>query len=210
MLGKMITFEGVEGCGKTTQIRIIHKWLSSRQSRVRMTREPGGMKVSQYIRDLLLHEKLDGYLSDRSEMFLYAADRAQHIESFIKPELEKGVIVLCDRFTDSTLAYQGYGRGLDLGEIHQVNQIATGGIVPDLTFWLDIPVEEGRNRISHRRRYDRIEKADLEFHRRVAEGYKAIACDYPQRIIRIDGGGDRNEITQKIQSILSQKLLEWN
>ncbi|RAQ39274.1 dTMP kinase, partial [Arthrospira sp. O9.13F] len=140
---------------------------------------------------------------------LYAADRAQHIETLIKPLLDQGTIILCDRFTDSTLAYQGYGRGLDLQQIHQINQIATGGVVPDLTLWLNVPVEAGLTRIKARKKVDRIEQADLEFHYRVAEGFATLAKMYPQRIVPIDGNGDRDRVTQQIQNILNQKLLEW-
>lgn len=213
MGGKLIVFEGIEGCGKTTQIQQIQGWLahclSLHDLRVMVTREPGGTQLGQYLRNLLLHYDTGEPLSDRSELLLYAADRAQHIEGLIKPQLDQGTIILCDRFTDSTLAYQGYGRGLDLQQIHQINHIATGGVVPDLTLWLDIPVEEGLTRVKSSRKADRIEQADLEFHYRVAEGFAILARTYPQRIVHVDGNGDRDLVTQQIQTILSQKLLEW-
>lgn len=221
MAGKLIVFEGIEGCGKTTQIQQIQPWLVDRlslnhspggklhQPGVQVTREPGGTQLGQHLRDLLLHHEIKEPLSDRSELLLYAADRAQHIETLIKPLLDRGTMILCDRFTDSTLAYQGYGRGLDLQQIHQINQIATGGLVPDLTLWLNVPVEAGLTRIKARKKVDRIEQADLEFHYRVAEGFATLAKMYPQRIVPIDGNGDRDHVTQQIKNILNQKLLEW-
>ncbi|NEN92400.1 MAG: dTMP kinase, partial [Okeania sp. SIO3H1] len=166
MVGKLIVFEGVEGGGKTTQIQLLKDWLlEKKQSReilskfidleVIVTREPGGTKLGQALRELLLNTDISGeQIQERAELLLYAADRSQHIENLIKPYLKKGAIVLCDRFTDSTIAYQGYGRGLDLDLIQKLNHIATGGLKSDLTFWLDIDVKIGLTRAKNRGKID--------------------------------------------------------
>jgi dTMP kinase len=140
---------------------------------------------------------------------MYAADRAQHVEEFLKPQLASGAIVLCDRYTDSTVAYQGYGRGLDLNLIQQLNQIATDGLESNLTLWLDIEVETGLKRARQRGIADRIEQADLEFHRRVQQGFVQLAQLYPERIVRIDASKSEEEVHLAIQEILSQRLKAW-
>ena len=150
MKGKLIVFEGVEGAGKTTQMQGLIHWLqASCFLRVGLvaTREPGGTELGRGLRHLLLKQDAGELVSDRAELLMYAADRAQHVETCLKPELSKGTIVLCDRFTDSTIAYQGYGRGLNLNLIKQLNEIATGGLESDLTLWLDINVEAGLARV---------------------------------------------------------------
>ena len=148
-------------------------------------------------------------IQDRTELLMYAADRAQHVEEFLKPQLALGAIVLCDRYTDSTVAYQGYGRGLDLNLIQQLNQIATDGLESHLTLWLDIDVETGLKRARQRGIADRIEQADLEFHRRVQQGFVQLAQLYPQRIVRIDASLSEEEVHLAIQEILSQRLKAW-
>nr|WP_310481989.1 dTMP kinase [Chamaesiphon sp. VAR_48_metabat_403] len=204
MSGKLIVFEGVEGAGKTTQLQQTAEWLKSwyqdRRS-VIVTREPGGTKLGQQIRQLLLDD-LDSEVSYRTELLLYGADRAQHVESLIKPHLDRGDWVLCDRFTDSTIAYQGYGRGFDLLEIEKVNQIATGGLQSDLTLWLDLDVSIGLERVLVRGKPDRMERAAIDFHQRVRRGYQELANIYPDRIVRIDADCDPVAIQTQIQSIL--------
>jgi dTMP kinase len=148
-------------------------------------------------------------IQDRTELLLYAADRAQHVEEFLKPQLALGAIILCDRYTDSTVAYQGYGRGLDLTLIQQLNQIATNGLSSDLTLWLDVDVEIGLKRARQRGNADRIEQADLGFHRRVQQGFAQLAASHPQRIVRIDASKDEEEVQQEIQGILRQRLNQW-
>lgn len=208
MGGKLIVFEGVEGCGKTTQLHRTRDWLLGRikkeiqpQVSVVVTREPGGTELGLGLRQLLLIGKAQ-LLQDRAELLLYAADRAQHVDEVLKPQLEKGAIILCDRFTDSTVAYQGYGRGLNLTLINQLNQIATGGLESDLTIWLDVDVEIGLARARQRGAADRIEQADLEFHRRVQQGYSELASSHPERIVRVDASGSQEEVQQQIQRIL--------
>jgi dTMP kinase len=209
MSGKLIVFEGVEGAGKTTQIYQTAAWLETQIDRdraVMITREPGGTKLGQQIRQILLDD-VDNCVSDRTELLLYAADRAQHVETLIRPHLDRGDIVLCDRFTDSTIAYQGYGRGFDLAEIDRINLIATGGLQSDLTLWLDLDVTIGLERVSLRGKPDRMERATLDFHQRVRQGYQELAKIYPQRIIRIDATRSPAAIQMEIQSQLT--AMKW-
>jgi dTMP kinase len=204
MSGKFIVFEGVEGAGKTTQLQQTAEWLQTCYSDqdIIITREPGGTELGQKIRQLLLDP--DSEVGKRTELLLYGADRAQHVESVIKPHLDRGDIVLCDRFTDSTIAYQGYGRGFDRSEIDQINQLATGGLQSDLTIWLDLDVEIGLGRVSLRGKPDRMEQANLDFHKRVRQGYQELANTYPNRIVRIDADQSALIIQTEIQSILKR------
>lgn len=209
MSGKFIVFEGVEGAGKTTQIQKTYKFLQDHGKRVIITREPGGTELGLKFRHILLDDSLQNPLSDRTELLLYAADRAQHMEELIKPALAEGVMILCDRFTDSTIAYQGYGRGLDLELIHQLNKIATEGLESHLTFWLKIDVRIGLERTKKRGDCNRMEKATLQFHQRVESGFQTLAEEYPHRIIPIDSSQTEEMVSQEIQTILSKKLTEW-
>lgn len=206
MSGKFIVFEGVEGAGKTTQIQQTAAWLqqqSGGDKSVITTREPGGTKLGQRIRQVLLEDP-DIQIDNRAELLLYAADRAQHIKSIIEPQLALGNIVLCDRFTDSTIAYQGYGRGFDLDEIDRVNQLATGGLNSDLTIWLDLDVSIGLQRVAQRGKPDRMERATIDFHQRVQQGYQELAKSYPDRIVRIDANQPEAIVQAAIQAILIQ------
>ena len=205
MGGKFIVFEGVEGAGKTTQIHQAAGWLQSwcgEGQTVLITREPGGTKLGQQIRHILLAP--ESLIGNRAELLLYGADRAQHVESVIRPQLERGAIVLCDRFTDSTVAYQGYGRGFDRAEIDQINDLATGGLQSDLTIWLDLDVEIGLQRALVRGKPDRLEQANLEFHQRVRQGYQSLANSYPDRIVRIDADRSESIVQTEIQAILQR------
>lgn len=219
MNGKLIVFEGGEGGGKTTQLRRTHDWLveSGWLSRLQqagkvphllMTREPGGTELGKGIRQMLLGNSQES-LQERTELLLYAADRAHHVEHLLKPELAKGTLILCDRYTDSTVAYQGYGRGLSLDLIDQLNQIATGGLVSDLTLWLDLNAAEGLHRSQKRGSLDRMEQADLAFHQRVRQGFATLAATHPDRITRIDASVGELDVAHQIQTILHQKLIEW-
>ncbi len=209
MSGKFIVFEGVEGAGKTTQIQKTADWLQNldgNHQSVVITREPGGTELGRQIRQLLLNDP-NSWVGNRTELLLYGADRAQHVESLIRPHLDRGDIVLCDRFTDSTIAYQGYGRGFDRSEIDRVNQLATGGLQSDLTFWLDLDVTIGLQRVLLRGKPDRMELATLDFHQRVRQGYQELANVYPNRIVRIDANQSESFVQTEIQAILMQ--LEW-
>jgi dTMP kinase len=216
MQGRLVVFEGVEGCGKTTQLKRSQTWLTKflLESDVPIpepisTRQPGGTEVGQSIRQLLLNPALTEPMQDRTELLLYAADRAQHIEGFLKPNLATGAILLCDRYTDSTIAYQGYGRGLDRSLIDQLNQIATGGLQSDLTLWLDVDVEIGLARAQKRGEVDRIEQATLAFHQRVQQGFAQLHQDHPDRILRIPASGTKDQVWETIQAQLMQRLKTW-
>lgn len=227
MLGKLVVFEGVEGCGKTTQLQRLTQWLidvgwserlkqglSQKANPVLVTREPGGTELGQRLRHLLLDPSTDEAIDGQAELLLYAADRAQHVATELKPHLAQGTLVLCDRYTDSTVAYQGYGHGLDLELIAQLNLIATGGLESDLTFWLDLDVEVGLERARQRQHplntgLDRMEVNDLDFHQRVQAGFKELARDYPERIIRIDANQAISAVSTQIQAIFASRLTAW-
>ncbi|KAM3115226.1 dTMP kinase [Phormidesmis sp. 146-33] len=219
MKGKLIVFEGVEGCGKTTQLQRSYQWLLTSgwgaklqsEGRVKdlvVTREPGGTTLGVGIRQLLLSPAKEP-IADRAELLLYAADRAQHVDEFLQPQLTEGTIILCDRYTDSTIAYQGYGRGLDRSLIDHLNKIATAGLQSDLTIWLDLDAELGLARTQKRGVSDRIEQADLDFHRRVQQGFAALAQSHPDRIVRIDASRTELEVAEQIKAVLSQSLTRW-
>ena len=179
MSGRFLVLEGIDGCGKTTQLRHLANWLPRsglmpEGARLHLTREPGGTALGMALRKLVLHPPGDASPEPLAELLLYAADRAQHVAQLIRPALEQGHWVLSDRFSGSTLAYQGYGRELDLDLIQQLEQIATAGLVPDLTFWLELSVEESLVR-RHERSNDRIEAEGVEFLTRVATGFAVLA-----------------------------------
>jgi dTMP kinase len=220
MIGKLIVFEGGEGSGKSTQLRLLEQYLgqSTRWHWLRQTgvvdglvttREPGGTPLGISLRQLLLNQLEDVTLGSQAELLLYAADRAQHVQQLIQPALSAGYWVLCDRFIDSTVAYQGYGRGLDLALIEQLNQIATGGLTPDLTLWLELDAATGLVRSHRRGAVDRMEQADLAFHQRVYQGFKALAQQYPQRIVAIPAAGSVEAVSQTIQTVVEQHLQQW-
>ncbi len=198
MSGLFVTFEGVEGAGKTTQLKLTEAWLHALSYQVKTTREPGGTELGTNIRALLLQ---GGEVSDRAELLLLMADRAHHVETEIAPSLAQGYIVLCDRYYDSTIAYQGYGRGMNLAQIAQINRIATNGLQPDLTLWFDLDVKVGLTRAKQvSGQPDRMERLDLEFHQRVAEGFRKLAEQERDRIVRIDASQNADQIQSQIQS----------
>jgi dTMP kinase len=210
--GKFIVFEGGDGCGKTTQLRLLYDWLNQSgrlppHQAVIMTKEPGGTGLGQALRSILLgNQEIGETLDPYAELMLYAADRAQHVETFLKPHLATGAIVLCDRYTDSTVAYQGYGRGLDLGIIQHLNQMATGGLTSDLTLCLDVEVSVSRGRLRQRGQADRMEQADPYFHEQVRRGFMTLCQQYPDRIVSIDAGGDEVQVAQTIQKLIAHRL----
>lgn len=179
MKGVFITFEGSEGCGKSTQSKMLADYLKGRGYQVVYLREPGATKVSEKIRDVLLDKK-NSAMSPECEMLLYMAARAQIVSEVIKPALKKGKIVICDRFLDSTVAYQGYGLGMDINLIKDIGRFVTQGIMPDLTILLDVPLKQG---LKHRDgKQDRIEQRPLSYHARVRQGYLKLAAQEPRRI----------------------------
>ena len=198
--GLFITFEGIDGCGKTTQIELLKNSLEKQGKNVLLTREPGAKGLGEKLREILLN--YEGDVSSNCESFLFLADRAQHIDTIIKPAIEKGIIVICDRHTDSTVAYQGYGRGLDLKQIHYLNNIATSGIKPDLTFILDIDVETSLERIGKAR--DRMESAGIEFFNRVRNGYIEISKQEPNRVKLINGKDSIENIHNQIITYINE------
>ncbi len=196
--GLFITFEGADGCGKTTQLMLLAKGLKAKGYDVVVTREPGAKGLGEKIREILLN--YDGEVSSRCEAFLFLADRAQHMDIIVRPAVEKGKIVLCDRHTDSTVAYQGYGRGLDIERINNLNNIATSGDKPDLTFVFDIDVETSMKRVGGQK--DRMESAGMEFFNRVRNGYLEIARQEPERVKVIDAAKSIDDIHKNVVDIL--------
>ncbi len=197
--GMFITFEGADGCGKTTQMKLLAEYLEEKRVSVVITREPGGKGLGEKVREILLN--YDGPVSDRCESFLFLADRAQNIDTIVNPAVEEGKIVLCDRHIDSTVAYQGYGRGLDIERIKMLNNIATNWRKPDLTLVFDIDVETSMKRVGAEK--DRMESAGIEFHNRVREGYLEIAKQEPQRIKVIDASKSIEEIHREVIKIFN-------
>ena len=195
--GLFITFEGADGCGKTTQMKLLAEYLKQQGKNVVLTREPGGKKKKEKVREILLN--YDGPVSDRCESFLFLADRAQNIDIIVNPAVEDGKIVLCDRHIDSTVAYQGYGRGLDIERINKLNNIATNGKKPDLTFVFDIDVETSMKRVGKEK--DRMESAGIDFHNRVRKGYLELAKQEPQRIKVLDATKSIEEIHKNVVEI---------
>ena len=176
--GLFITFEGADGCGKTTQLMLLAKYLKAQGREVVVTREPGARGLGEKIREILLN--YDGEVSSRAEAFMFLADRAQHIDVIVNPAIKSGKIVLCDRHTDSSVAYQGYGRRLDIDEIKRLNSIATNGKKPDMTLIFDIDVETSMARVGDTK--DRMESAGIEFFNRVRNGYLEIAKQEPTEV----------------------------
>lgn len=199
MKGKFITFEGSEGCGKSTQSKMLFDYLKAKGLRVIYLREPGGVKVSEMIREILLNPK--NKISPVAETLLYMAARAQVVEEIIKPALLSGKIVVCDRFMDSTIAYQGYGLGIDIKLIKSIGNFATGGISPDLTIFLDLPVKSG---LKYRHNCkDRIEQRSVSYHEKVRRGYLALAKSQPRRIRVVKVEEDKLKTQGKVREIVN-------
>ncbi len=198
--GLFITFEGPDGCGKTTQMNLLAQYFEKKGKKVVLTREPGGKGLGEKVREILLN--YNGEVSDRCESFLFLADRAQNIDIIVKPAVKQGEIVLCDRHIDSTVAYQGYGRGLDINEINMLNNLATGGKKPDLTLVFDVDVETSMKRVGKEK--DRMESAGIDFHNRVRNGYLELAKQEPTRIKVLDATKTIEEIHEKVVEIVEK------
>ena len=208
--GRFITFEGGEGCGKSTQIRILAERLRAIGKDVLITREPGGTELAEKIRALVREESADPPNS-RAETLLFLASRAQVVESVIRPALAAGTWVLCDRFADSTFAYQGYGRGLDLDEIKRINSFATGGLAPDRTVLLDVSPEVSEKRMRAREAAtntdaDRMEKAGDDFHARLKKGFLELAAAEPERFAVISADGSVDEVGEAVWNSVQPML----
>lgn len=201
-----ITFEGPDGSGKTTQISPLSDYLIQKGYSVLITREPGGTVIGDQIRQVLADLKNTG-MHPRSETLLFLAARAQLVEQVIKPNLEKGFIVLSDRYADSTMAYQGYGHQNDLGQIKNLINFATGGLKPDLTLLFDMDVEEGLQRKAHGSEWNRLDAYSLEFHQRVRKGYHILAESEPQRWVKIEAGQSPEKIRVAIREAVQARLI---
>jgi dTMP kinase len=189
-----VSFEGLDGCGKTTQARLLARALEETGVEVVLTREPGGTPLGEQIRDLVLH---GDHVAPWAEAALYAAARAQHVEELIRPALARGATVVCDRYLDSSVAYQGAGRELGVEEVLALNLTAVGGLLPDLTFLVEIDIDAALARVGDKG--DRIERAEAEFWPRVAEAYRALAARFPERYVVIDGRRGIAEVAEEIR-----------
>jgi len=206
-LSLFITLEGPDGSGKTRQASLLAKRLRTLGHDVLLTREPGGTEIGEQIRQVLM--SLDNTLMDpRTEFLLFSASRAQHVSERIRPHLEHGGIVICDRYFDASLAYQGYGHRLDLDSLRTITSFATQDLTPDLTLLLDLPVEKGLQRREQGGNWNRLDAYDLEFHRRVRQGYLALAESQPQRWIVIDGLQHVDQVHAEIQQAVETKLAQ--
>lgn len=208
-MGFFITFEGIEGCGKTTQIKMAGEYLSSKHIPFIITEEPGGVPLGLEIRKILLNESSFAICAE-SEVFLFSAARSQHVRDVILPTLKENKIVLCDRFSDATIAYQGFGRGLDIHFIQKINETSTGKLKPDMTLLFDAPVEVGLKRALRRisrfegvSKEDRFEREDLIFHEKVRGGYLSLARNEPERFKIIDGTKSIDEVHREVCSHIS-------
>ena len=204
--GRFITFEGGEGVGKSTNIQFVEQLLKQQGIQVIVTREPGGTDIAEIIREELLKKSHSEPLADTAELLLMFAARAQHIEQKIRPALQQGIWVLCDRFTDSTIAYQGYARGLPLAEIETLKSIAQHGLEPDATFWLDAPIEVGMARAKNRGPADRFEVEAMTFFEKVRQGFSELANKHPERIVKVDASKALDEVQAQLASKLSVLL----
>lgn len=200
--GLFITFEGADGCGKTTQINLLNEYLKNKNYETYLTLEPGGCEIGKKLRQILLHH--DGFVSSNAEMLMYLADRAQHVEEVIQKNVQENKIVLCDRYTDSTIAYQGYARGGDIEKIKFLNELATNKYEPDLTFVFDVESEVAQKRVGETK--DRLEKEGLEFHKKVRFGYLELAKKYPNRIKVIDSNKSIDEVFEQVKKIIDEIL----
>ncbi|WP_028950841.1 dTMP kinase [Sulfurihydrogenibium subterraneum] len=203
-MGIFITFEGIEGSGKSTQAKKLYEYLTNKSIKAHLTREPGGTLIGKKIREILLSHWQEKFPSI-AELLLYEADRNIHVNNVIKPLLQQGYIVISDRFYDSTTAYQHYARGIDYNIIDSLNKLATEGLIPDITFLLDLSVEEAFKRLN--REKDRLESENIEFHQKVREGFLKIASLEKNRVIVLDGLKTEDEIFSQILKILTEKKI---
>ncbi len=199
--GKFITFEGCDGCGKSTQLKLFSEYLTKTGVAHIFTREPGGGKISEAIREILLNGK-NSEMTDECEALLYAAARAQHLSDRVEPALAEGKLVICDRYLDSSFAYQAYARGLGMDFVSKINAFALENYLPDVTVFIDLTPEAAFVRKHGADENDRLEQAGMEFHKRVYEGYKALAKAYPKRIVCVDGSKTPAEIFAEILGVL--------
>jgi len=203
--GLFLTFEGGDGSGKSTQSALLTEWLTAQGRTVVHAREPGGTELGLELREIVLHRR--GYMAPRAEALIYAADRAHNIATVVRPALERGDVVIQDRYLDSSVAYQGAGRVLDPGEVRELSLWATEGLLPDLTVLLDLDIETGRARLDDARtRYDRLEAEAADFHHRVREAYLELAEAEPERFLVLDATEPVEVLAERIRSRVSELL----
>lgn len=208
MAGFFITLEGIEGSGKSSQARALQEFLQKSGYPTFLTREPGDTEIGRFIRELLLNPDYTE-MKPRTEILLYAADRAQHVSELVRPALAEGKIVISDRYYDSNLAYQGYGRGLDLETVKEINYWAVEELHPDLTILLDLPVQQGLKRARNMaldNLGDRLEREEINFHQRVRQGYLKLAETWPERIKIVDAAASRAEVQRILREIVKERL----
>lgn len=211
MRGRLITLEGIDGCGKSTQLEMLAGALRERGEKIVVTREPGGTKIGERIRELLSSDATEA-IQPATELLMIVAARAQHVADVIRPAVEAGILVISDRYTDSSVAFQGYGRGLDLSIVDAVNRLATGGLTPDLTILFDLDATEAQGRLDARRAeapegarkpaLAYLDELELEFHKRVREGYMKIAAANPSRIKIVDASGSPESTHARVMSLV--------
>ena len=200
--GLFITFEGADGCGKTTQIKLLNEYLQDKNIETITTLEPGGSDIGKQLRQILLHH--NGFVSNVAELFMYLADRAQHVETVVMKGVEEGKIVLCDRHIDSLVAYQGYGRGQDIEQINLLNNIATQNFKPHITFLLDVDSEIAQTRVGDEK--DRLESEGLAFHKKIRNGYLELAKKYPERIKVINVNLSIEKVFEQIKKVIDEYI----
>lgn len=205
MKGLFITIEGGDGSGKSTQIDLLTKYFEREGFEVLLTREPGGTAISEKIRNLVL-DKTHMEMHYMTEALLYAASRAQHVQEYIIPNVKAGKVVICDRYVDSSVVYQGHGRGLGIETVEAINSYATTGLTPDLTILLDLPPEIGLARKKNQKALDRLELASDDFHLKVAEGYRILADMHPERILAVDATQTIDHIHRIIVKAIQEKI----
>ena len=206
MSGLFVSFEGIDGCGKSTQVACAKRLLEQRRVPCFVTREPGGTSIGEKIRGLLLSVE-NGAMCNACEVLLYFAARAQHVRETIAPELDKGLVVICDRFMDATFAYQGYGRGIDLDVLANMNDFATGNLAPHLTLVFDVDVDTALSRLAKSGKTpDRLEGSGRGFYEKVRKGYLALAARFPERIVVLNGIESAEELSKKAFEEIAKRL----
>jgi len=203
----LITLEGIEGSGKTTQAKMLEEFLKSEGHTVTLTREPGWGHLGKLIRTLILEER-DLRLDPMAELFLFCADRAQHVKDFIEPKLRNGEVVICDRFFDSTVVYQGYGRKLDMKFVGRVARASALNVSPDVTFLLNLPVRDGLSRLRERGSITKMDEEPMEFHEMIRQGYMVIARREPGRIIKVNAARPAENVHEEIKNIVLERITE--